>query len=179
MGEPIPLRIRVLRFDYSRVPSVPSTFDAVLLVCLRGLRIYCLVSVACCCNPTFIAYPHGFHITRYLDWFFRLVWYLVLCFPRNLCADSADGSSASSCSCFAQCCRGGGFFPKYAVLIASLGISVIAYGIFALAIIFLGCACGVAFSLRMPLLRLALRLRLLALWVFAVALITGCPCVCV
>ena len=47
-----------------------------------------------------------------------------------------------------------------------------------LAIIFLGCACGVAFSLRMPILRLD-RLRLLALWVFAADLITGCPCMCV
>ena len=112
-------------------------------------------------------------------WVFRLVWCLILCFSRTLCADSADGSSAGSCSCLVQCCRGGGFFPKYAVFIASLGIFVIAYGILALAIIFLGCACGVAFSLRMPLLRLALRLQLLALWVFAAALITGCPCVCV
>ena len=98
---------------------------------------------------------------------------LVLCFSRSLCTDSANGSSAGSCSCLAQCCRGGGFFPKYAVFIASLGISVIAYGIFALAIIFLGCACKVAFSLRMPNLRLALRLRLLALWVFAADLLPG------
>ena len=82
--------IRVLRFDYSRVPSVPSTFDAVLLACLRCLRIYSFVSVACSCDPTFIAYPHGLPIVRYLDWVFRLVWYLVLCFSRSLCADSAD-----------------------------------------------------------------------------------------
>ena len=73
--------IRVLRFDYSCVPSVPSTFDAVLLVCLRCLRIYGLVSVACSCNPTFIAYPPGLPIVRYRDWFFRHVWYLVLYFP--------------------------------------------------------------------------------------------------
>ena len=30
--------IRVLEFDYSREPGVPSTFDAVLLACLRCLR---------------------------------------------------------------------------------------------------------------------------------------------
>ena len=41
------------------------------------------------------------------------------------------------------------------------------------------CACGVAFSLRMPILHFDLRLRLLALWVFAADLIPGCPCVCV
>ena len=84
------------------------------------LAHYGLVSVACCCDPTFIAYPHGLHIVRYLDWFFRLVWYLVLCFSRSLCVNSADGSSAGSCRCLAQCCRGSGFFPKYAVFIASL-----------------------------------------------------------
>ena len=106
--------IRVLRFDYSRVTSVTSTFDAVLLACLRRLRIYGLVSVSCSCDPTFIAYPHGLPIVRYLDWFFRHVWYLVLCFSRSVCADYADGSSAGSCSCLAQCWRGGGFFPKYA-----------------------------------------------------------------
>ena len=126
VGEQFLSWIRVLRFDYSRVPSVPSTFDAVLLVCLRCLRIYGLVSVACSCDPTFIAYPHGLPIVRYLGWFFRHVWYLVLCFPRSLCADYADGSSAGSCRCLAQCCRGGGFFPKYAVFLASLGISVLA-----------------------------------------------------
>ena len=124
VGEPIPLSwIRVLRFDYSRVPS---TFDAVLLACLRCLRISCFISVACSCDPTFIAYPHGLPIVRYLDWFFRLVWCLVLCFSRSLCADSADGSSSGSCCCLARCCRGGGFFPKYAVFIAILGFSVVA-----------------------------------------------------
>ena len=181
MGEPIPFldSSSLLQSDYSRVPSVLSTFDAVLLACLRCLRIYSFVSVACSCDPTFIAYLHGLPIVRYLDWFFRLVWCLVLCFSHSLCTDSADGSSAGSCRCLAQCCRSGGVFPKYTVFIASLGISVIACGIFALAIIFLGCACGVAFSLRMPILRLDLRLRLLALWVFAADLITGCPCVCV
>ena len=30
--------IRLLRFDCSRVPGVPSTFNAVLLACLRYLR---------------------------------------------------------------------------------------------------------------------------------------------
>ena len=30
--------IRVLQFDCSRVPGVPSTSDAVLLACLRYLR---------------------------------------------------------------------------------------------------------------------------------------------
>ena len=81
------------------------------------------VSVACSCDPTFIAYPHGLPIVWYLDWFFRLVWCLVLCFSRSLCADSADGSSSGSCHCLAQCCRGGGFSPYYLVFIAILGFS--------------------------------------------------------
>ena len=38
MGEPITSWNRVLRFDYSRVPGIPSTFGAVLLACLRYLR---------------------------------------------------------------------------------------------------------------------------------------------
>ena len=112
--------IRVLRFDYSRITSFPSTFDAVLLACLRCLRFYSFVSVACSCDPTFIAYPHGLPIVRYLDWFFKLVWCLVLCFSRSLCADSADGSSASSSRCLAQCCQGGGFFPQIRVFFLSI-----------------------------------------------------------
>ena len=39
------------------------------------------------------------------------------------------------------------------------GLSVLFTGFFALALVFLGCTCGVAFSLRMPLLRLGHRLR--------------------
>ena len=41
---------------------------------------YGFVSVAWSCDPTFIAYPHGLPIVRYPCWFFRHVWYLVLCF---------------------------------------------------------------------------------------------------
>ena len=46
-------------------------------------------------------------------------------FSCSVCADYADGSSAGSCSCLAQCCRGGGLFPKYAVFALVLGISVL------------------------------------------------------
>ena len=63
----------------------------------------------------------------------------------SVCADYADDSSAGSCGCLAQCCRCGGFFPNYAVFALVLGISVLGYGILALALIFLGCAYGVAF----------------------------------
>ena len=65
-------------------------------------------------------------------------------------------------------------FPQIRGSLASLGISILVYGIFALAL--LGCACGVAFSLRLPVLRLVHRLRLLALWVCAADLIAGCLC---
>ena len=48
---------------------------------MRCLRIYSFVSVACSCDPTFIAYPHGLTIVRYLDRFFRLVWFWSFVFP--------------------------------------------------------------------------------------------------
>ena len=60
-----------------------------------------------------------------------------------------------------------------------LGISVRGLGIFALALGFPGCAGGVAFQLRLPVLRLGRRLRCLALRFFAAGLISGCPCVAV
>ena len=44
------------------------------------MHIFGFVSVARCCDPTFIAYPHGLPIVRYLYWVFRLVWCLVLRF---------------------------------------------------------------------------------------------------
>ena len=82
------------------------------------------------------------------------MWYLVPCFSWSVCAACADGSCAGSSCCLAQCCRGGGFFPNSAVFALVLGLSVLFKEFFALALVFLGCACGVAFSLRMPLLHL-------------------------
>ena len=86
---------------------------------------YGFISVAWSCDHTFLACPHGLPIVRYLYWFFRHVWYLVLCFSRSFCADYADGSSTGSCSCLVQCCRGGGLFPIYEVFALVLGISVL------------------------------------------------------
>ena len=51
------------------------------------------------------------------------------------------------------------FFPNSVVFALVLGLSVLFQEFFALALVFLGCTCGVAFSLRMPLLRLGHRLR--------------------
>ena len=75
---------------------------------------------------------------------FRLVWYWsgVFC---SVWADCVDDSSADSCVCLAQGCRGGGFFPNSAVFALVLGTSVLAYGILALPLLFLGYAYGVAF----------------------------------
>ena len=75
---------------------------------------------------------------------FRLVWYWsgVFC---SVCADCADDSSAGSCACLAQGCRCGGFLPDSAVFALVLGTSVLAYGILALPLLFLGYAYGVAF----------------------------------
>ena len=90
--------------------------------------------------------------------FFRHVWYLVLCF-WGVCAACADGSCAG-CYCYlAQGCRGGIFFPNSVVFALVLGLSVLFQEFFALGLVFLGCTCVVAFSLRMPLLRLGHRLR--------------------
>ena len=70
-------------------------------------------------------------------------------------------------------------FPKNAVFALVLGISVRGWGIFALALEFPVCAGGVAFWLRLPVLRLGRRLRWLALRFFTVCLIPGYPCVVV
>ena len=109
-------------------------------------------------TPPFIACPHGLPIVRYLSWFFRHVWYLVLCF-WGVCAAYAAGSCAGSYCYLAQGCRGGGFFPNSAVFALVLGLSVLFKEFFALELVFLGCTGGVAFSPRMPLLRLGHRLR--------------------
>ena len=142
------------------------------------LHFYGFVSVAYCCDPTFIACPHGLPIVRYLYWFFRHVWYLVLCF-WGVGAAYADGSCAGSSCYLAQGCRGGGFFPNSVVFALVLGLSVLFTEFFGLVLVFLGCTCGVALSLRLPLLSLGHRLRWLDLGVFAAALLTGCTCICV
>ena len=61
------------------------------------------------------------------------------------CAVCADDSSAGSCDCLTQGCRCGSFFPYSAVFELVLGISVLAYGILALPLLFLGYAYVVAF----------------------------------
>ena len=90
------------------------------------------------------------------------MWYLVLCF-WGVCAACAAGSGAGSYCYLVQSCRGGGFFPNSAIFRAILGLSILFKEFFALALVFLGNTSGVAFSLRMPLLRLGHRLGWLAL----------------
>ena len=63
----------------------------------------------------------------------------------SVCAGCAAGSCAGSFSYLAQCRQSGDFFPKSAVFALVWGISVRGWGIFVLAIVFLGCASGVAF----------------------------------
>ena len=63
-------------------------------------------------------------------------------------------------------------FPQLRIVSASFGVFLVLHRDFALALECLGCACGVAISLCMPLLRFDRRLRLLALWVFAADLLT-------
>ena len=134
-----------------------------------------------CCillQPHFYCLPSRFTYREVPLLVLRHVWYLVLCF-WGVCAAYADGSCAGSCGYLAQGCRGGGFLPNSPVFALVLGLSVLFKEFFALVLVFLGYTCGVAFSLRMPLLRLGHRLRWLALGVFAAALLTGCTFICV
>ena len=109
---------RVLRFDYSRVTRVPSTFNAVLLACLRCLRIFWLRQCGMELRPHLYCLPSRFTFREVPYWFVRHVWYWVLCFSCSVCADD---SGTGSCHCLAQCCRGGGFFPNSAFLALVLG----------------------------------------------------------
>ena len=95
-------------------------------------------------RPHLYCLPSRFTIVRHLYWFLGLcgIWSGVFC---SVCADCADDSSASSCDCLAQGCRCGGFFPNSAVFALVLGNSVLAYGILALPLLFLGYAYGMAF----------------------------------
>ena len=92
-------------------------------------------------RPHFYCLPSRFTIGRYLYWFLGLcgIW------PGVFCSVCADDSSAGSCDYLAQDCRCGDFFPNSAVFALVLGNSVLAYGILALPILFLGYAYGVAF----------------------------------
>ena len=117
--------IRVLRFDYSSVPSAPSTFDAVLLACLRCLRIYGLVSVACSCDPTFIAYPHGLPIVWYLDWFLGMCGFWSFVFPGSRELITLTVPAQVLVVALRSVAEVANFSPKYAVFLASLRISVL------------------------------------------------------
>ena len=98
--------------------------------------------------------------------------------PVNLCsvcADYADDPSASSCDYLVQGCRCGDFFPNSAVFALVLGFSVLGYGLLALALIFLGCAYGVAFLAPSTYPTLRQSPAVAGLAVYATALLSGCP----
>ena len=82
------------------------------------------------------------------------MWYLVLCF-WGVCAAYAAGSCAGSKVLTVTWRR----VAEVAVFALVLGLSVLFKEFLALELVFFGCTCGVAFSLRMPLLRLGHRLR--------------------
>ena len=65
-------RIRVLRFDYSRVHEGFEYFLVVPPASLQCLCIFGFVCVAWCCDPTFIAYPHDLPVVWYLYCFFSM-----------------------------------------------------------------------------------------------------------
>ena len=95
-------------------------------------------------RPHLYCLPSRFTVVRYLYWFLGLcgIWSGVFC---SVCAACANDSSAGSCVCLAQGYWCGGFFPSSAVFALVLGTSVLAYGILALPLLFLGYAYGVAF----------------------------------
>ena len=109
-------------------------------------------------RPHFYCLPSRFTYREVPFLFFRHVWYLVLCF-WDVCAAYAAGSCVGSYCYLAQGCRGGSFSPNSAVFALVLGLSVLFKEFFALELLFLGCTCGAAFSLRLPLLRLGHRRR--------------------
>ena len=116
---------------------------AVLPASLRCLRIFASsVSHGVATPPLLPTLTVYYREVPLLD--FGLVWYWsgVFC---SVCADCADDYSAGPCACLAQGCRCGGFFPNSAVFALVLGTSVLAYGILALPLLFLGYVYGVAF----------------------------------
>ena len=106
------------------------------------------------------------------------MWCLVLGFSCSVCA---DGSCAGSCCCLAQCCRGGDFFHNSAVFGLVLGISIRVWGISRL------CLNSLAALVVLPFSSVCLSYASTVacggwpgcFFFFAVALLTGCPCVCV
>ena len=97
----------------------------------------------------------------------------------GVCAVYASDSGAGSCDCLAQGCRCGGFFPNSVVFELVLGISVLDYGILALALIFLGCAYGVAFLAPSTYPMLRPLPAVAGFVVFTAALLSGGPWGCV
>ena len=163
------------------LPSVPYCSGGIIYLCMLivRLRLLCMVG-----GRSFFCAIYGF-VCRLALWsrlccltsrfatsvvpFLVLCvsWLFVLCYSCSVCAGCAAGSCAGSCRCLALCGRDGDFFPKSAVFALVLGISVCGWGIFALALEFPGCAGGVAFLLRLPVLRLGRHLRWLALRFFS------------
>ena len=137
---------------------------AVLPASLRCLRIFGFIQCRMVLRPHLYCLPSRFTIVRYLYWFL------------GLCGVSAVFSVA-----FALITRTipapvlvlalrsvadvAVFFPNSTVFALVLGTSVLAYGILALPLLFLGYAYGVAFfapSAYSPLISI---LRLLTLWI--------------
>ena len=144
---------------------------AVLPASLRCLRIFGFVSVATPpLLPTLTVYYREVPLLV-----FRLVWY----WSGVFCSVCADDSSAGSCACLAQGCRCVGFSPDSTVFALVLGTSVLAYGILALPLLFLGYAYGVAFFDSVCLSSAYLYPAIAGLVGLAAAPISGGPCVCV
>ena len=72
----------------------------VLPASLRCLRIFGFVSVAWCCIPTFIAYPHGLPSWGIFIGFLAFVVFGPVLLG-SVCADYADDSIADSGGCLA------------------------------------------------------------------------------
>ena len=114
---------------------------AVLPMSLRCLRIFGFVSVAWYCDPTFIAYSHDLLSCGPFIGFCGLCGVgpvFSVTFARTIPAPVLGLAfrSAAAVAVFSP-------IPRFFALV--LGISVLAYGILALPLLFLGYAYGVAF----------------------------------
>ena len=92
----------------------------ILPTCLRCLRIFGFVGVAWCCDPTFVAYPHGLLLCG------PFIGFLGLCGvrPGYCCVgdDRCDDYYADSSASLAQYCSCGGFYPSFAIFALVWGL---------------------------------------------------------
>ena len=89
------------------------------------MRIFGFVSVAWCCDPSFIVYQHGLSIVRYLYWFFRHVWYWSCVFHVAFAMITRTVPAQVLVVALRSVADVAAFFPDSTVFALVLGISVL------------------------------------------------------